>query len=205
MPEMPIQTLVAIYGAVLSTALAVLTLLRFLSERPRITVGAQRVAKATVETSASHGVLMRVRHGDDVLLEEVDVEITVANAGIQGCQITDVFIETATSFHLVRPEGLPIILATNTSCAVLVQPEVFAPKRLSKDGKLIDESVEGVGVFDAVGKKHRIPKKNLIAIVDECRQLPLRTAVYQNKETGNLVVAFKLHDTARLLPKHKNR
>ena len=76
---------------------------------------------------------------------------------------------------------------------------------MSQDGALIDETVEGIGVFDAVGKKHRVPKKNLIAIVDKCRQLPLRTAVFKNKETGNLVVAFQIHDAARLMPKHKNR
>jgi hypothetical protein len=205
MREMSIQTLVAIYGAVLSTGLGMLTLLKFLREKPRISVDAQPVTKPASETSASHGVLVRVRHGHDVLLEEADVEMTVSNAGGQGCQITDVFIETATSIQLVRPEGLPVVLATNTSCTVLVQPELFAPKRLSDDGQLIDETVLKIGVFDAVGNKHRIPKKNLIAIVDKCRQLPLRTAVYQHKETGDRVVAFQVRDAARLMPKHRNR
>jgi hypothetical protein len=198
---MKAELLVAIYGAVLSTTLGALSVLRFLKERPRISVEAVSVSTPSAEGERTHGVLVRVKHGGDILWEEADVEIRVRNAGTQACQITDVFIETATAIQQVRPAGLPVILDPNTSSSVRVQPEYFAPKGLTSEGRLKDLPVEAVGVFDGLGKKHRISAANLVTITAGCRGLPLRTGVYKHREKGHLVVAFQVRDVATIVSK----
>ena len=91
---------------------------------------------AATEDQKTHGVLLQVRHGDDILWEEADVEIRVRNSGARACQISDVFIETASMIHQVRPKGLPVMLDPNMSYSVRVQPEYFAPKDLTAEERL---------------------------------------------------------------------
>jgi len=199
--QLTMGLLLAIYGALLSTALAVLTIVKFLRERPRISVDAIPITAPASESDETHGVLVRVRRGGDVLWEEADIEIRVRNAGDQACQISGVFVETATAIQQVRPNGLPVILDPNTSCSIRVQPEYFAPKTPTDEGGLEEIPVEAVGVFDALGKKHRISKENLATLVRRCVGLPLRTALYKHNETGNVVVAFQVRDAATIVPK----
>ena len=134
------------------------------------------------------------------LWEEADIEVRVRNSGDRACQISDVFVETDKAIQQVKPAGLPIVLDPNTGCSLRVQPELFAPKVL-KDDEMVDQSVESVGVMDALGKKHRISEENLEQLLRRCRELPLRTAIYQHKETGNRVIAFQVKDQATLVTK----
>ncbi len=126
--------LLAIYGSLLSTALAVLTIVKFLREGPRISVDAIPITAPASESDETHGVLVRVRREDDVLWEEADIEIRVRNAGDQACRISGVFVETATVIQQVRPNGLPVILDPNISCSIRVQPEYFALKTPTDEG-----------------------------------------------------------------------
>jgi len=197
-----IELLLAIYGAILSTTLGAFAIAKFLRERPRISVDAIPMSITASEGEDTHGVLVRVRRGHDVLWEEVDIELRVRNAGDKACQISDVFVETATAIQQVRPNGLPVVLDPNTSCSVRVQPEYFAPRRPTETGELEGIEVEAVGVFDGLGKKHKISKEDLAKLVRRCNELPLRTALYKHKETGNVVVAFQVKDTATIV--HKN-
>lgn len=141
------QLLLGIYGAVLSTCLAILTTAKFLRERPKISVDATPVSMTASEGKDTHGVLVQVTHGDDTLWEEHDIEIRVRNSGAQARQISDVFIEIATVVHQVRPTGLPVVLDPNMSHSVRVQPEYFVPKRLTPAGSLEDESVQTVAFW----------------------------------------------------------
>lgn len=197
-----IQLVLAIYGACLSTTLAALAIAKFLRERPRISVDAVPISIIASEGDDTHGVLVRVRRGDDLLWEEADIEIRVRNAGDKACQISDVFVETPTAIQEVRPNGLPIILDPNTSSSVRVQPEYFAPKTPTESGELAGIAVEAVGVFDALGKKHKISNENLAMLVRRCFELPLRTALYKHKDTGNVAVAFQAKDAATIVNKN---
>lgn len=195
------NVLLAIYGALLSTGLAVLAFAKFRRERPLVSVDATTVFTPAREGDDTHGVLIHVERGDDILCEEADVEIRIRNAGAAACQISDVFVETATEIQQVRPEGLPIILTPNTSVSVRVQPEYFVPKRPTKEGDLELTRVQAVGVFDALGKKHLISKENLASLVQQCGKWPLRTALFKHKESGNTVMAFQAKDRATILKK----
>jgi hypothetical protein len=199
--QLSVQSILAFYSAVLSTALAVITVIKFLRERPRIIVKAIPITTPSAEGEDTHGVLVRVRRGDDELWEEADIEIRVSNSGAQACQITDVFIETKWAVQQVRPDGLPVVLDPNTSCSVRVQPEYFAPKDVTPERTLTGVPVEAVGVFDGLGKKHCITKANLTALVMKCTELPLRTALYAHRQTGSLVVAFQIRDAGTIVMK----
>jgi hypothetical protein len=160
-----IQTIVSIYGALLSTALAVIAIIKFWREKPSILVTAITVVIPSDEGEETHGVLVRARRGNDFLWEEVDIEIRIRNSGAQACQITDVFVETDRLVVQIRPSGMPLILEPNTSYAVRVQPEHFAPKKLATDQTLTEEIVEAAGVFDGLGKKHYISKIDLAKLL----------------------------------------
>src|SRR5258708_4605861 len=105
---MAVQMILAIYGAVLSTGLAILAVLKFLREKPRISVEAMTVNSPASERKETHGILVSVKRDNIVVWEEVDVDILVRNAGALACQITDVFIESDNAILQVRPEGLPV-------------------------------------------------------------------------------------------------
>lgn len=195
------ELILGIYGAILSTCLAILTIAKFLRERPKISVDARPVSMTASKGEDTHGVLVQVTHGHDTLWEEHDIEICVRNSGAQACQISDVFVETPTVVHQVRPTGLPVVLDPNMSHSVRVQPEYFAPKRLSLEGSLENETVQAVGILDGLGKKHAISPDNLVALIDKCTTLPVRTSVYRHKQTGNKVVAFQVRDPSTMVSK----
>lgn len=195
------QLILGIYGAVLSTCLAILTIAKFLRERPKISVDARTVSMTASEGDDTHGVLVQVAHGDDTLWEEHDIEICVRNSGAQACQISDVFVETPTVVHQIRPTGLPVVLDPNMSHSVRIQPEYFAPKQLSPEGSLEDEKVQAVGILDGLGKKHVTSPDNLVRLVHMCTALPVRTAVYEHKQTGKKVIAFQVRDPSTMVSK----
>lgn len=199
--QLSLQSILTIYGAILSTALAAITFVKFFRERPRISVEAIPISTSSTEGVETHGILVRVQRGVDVLWEEVDIEIRIRNTGAQACQITDVFVETEAAIQQIRPSELPVILDPNTTYSVRVQPEYFAPKTPTSDRKLVGIPVEAVGVFDGLGKKHFISKNNLATLVQRCSELPLRTALYAHRETGNVVAAFQAKDNATIVMK----
>ena len=198
---MSMQLVLGIYGAALSTCLAILTVAKFLRERPKVSVEATPITMAASEGADTHGVLVQVRHGDDLLWEEADIEIRVRNSGAQACQISDVFVETPTVIQQIRPNGLPVVLDPNMSHSVRVQPEYFAPKRLGAGDSLEAENVVAVGVMDGLGKKHNISSDNLAKLANRCATLPVRTAVFRHKQTGNAVVAFQVRDPSTMVSK----
>ena len=199
---MDLKLILAAYGAVLSTSLAVLTLVKFLRDRPSISVEATTVFSPSSEGADTHGILICVKRGDDELWEEVDIELCIRNSGDKACQICDVFIEQENVIQQIRPEGLPVVLEPRTQSVVRVQPEYFAPKVMGEKRELVPDSILAAGVFDALGEKHSILSENFEKLVDQCATLPVRTSVYQHKETGNHVIAFKVKDASKIVRKN---
>jgi hypothetical protein len=103
---------------------------------------------------------------------------------------------------VVRLRTLDRILPATQKGPARVQPEYFAPKDLTAEGALANIPVEAVGVLDGLGKKHRISADNLSRVVNKCAGLPVRTAVYKHKQTGNLVVAFHVKDASTMVSKN---
>lgn len=200
-----LNLVLAVWGAVVSTSLAILHIFQAIREKPRICVEALLVTRAASEGQDTHGVLLHVQRGQNLFWEESDVEVTIRNSGHRACQITDIFVESESFINQVRPEPLPFVLDPNTSVSVLIQPEWFAPilpaNEKSEDPGQKDDTVLAAGVFDALGEKHNIRKESLSELVRTCRELPLRAKLYRHKETGNIITAFQSKDNARFLRK----
>ncbi len=194
------ESALALYGALLSTVLAGISVLKFIRERPQVLVEADIISLPADEGADTHGVLVRVQRGNDLMREEKDVEVRIRNAGHQAIQITDVLVETADAIPQIRPEGLPITLEPNTQHSVLVQPECFVPKTL-RGTDLHYVPVVSVGVLDALAKKHRISKENLEALLAHCRALPVRTGAYRHRKTGTMIVALQARDSITMVSK----
>jgi hypothetical protein len=199
-----LELFLAIYGALLSTVLGVLAILKFFWERPRLLVDAVTVSASAKEGEDTHGVLVPTNGmGSEILWESIDVEIRVRNSGGQACQIIDVFVEHARVIHHVRPSNLPAIIDPYTTLSVRVQPEYFAPKSVMSGGHLRDLPVEAVGVSDGLGRRHEISTENLEMLMARCRALPLRTRAVRHKETGKLAVTFQVKDSETIAYKNE--
>ncbi len=192
--------MLALYGALLSTVLAAISILKFTREWPRISVEAKIVSSAADEGADTHGVLVRVQRGDSLLWEEKNVEVRIRNAGNQAIQITDVLVETADAVLQIRPKGLPVMLEPNAQHSVRVQPECLVPKTPCGKG-LHDVPVVSVGVLDALARKHRVREENLEALITYCRALPVRTGAYRHRETGSIIAAFQAKDSITIVSK----
>lgn len=198
-----IQLILAIWGAVLSTVLAIMNVAKEYRQRPKILIDATMSFRPCSEDEDTHGVKVKVQRGHDVLLEEALVEFTVRNAGLQPIQISAVYVKVESTITQVVPSGLPVVLQPNTSVTVKIQPELIAPLKLDekmpKADNLLPVEVVSIGVYDALGKKHPIKKESLSKLVTSCRELPLRIGVFKHKETGNLVTAFQSKDQMMLI------
>lgn len=195
------ESALALYGALLSTVLAGISILKFIRERPQVLVEAEIVSLPASEGADTYGVLVRVKRGGDLMWEEKDVEVRIRNAGRQAIQIADMLVETDDTILQIRPEGLPITLEPNAQHFVRVQPECFVPKTLcGKD--LHDVPVVSVGILDALTKKHSISKENPEALLAHRRALPVRTGAYRHRKTGTTIVAFQARDSIRMLSKN---
>ena len=198
------ELLLGAWGAIVSTGVAFFTIRKTLRERPKIVI-TERLTNASVadETKDVHGVLVQVKHGDDLLWEEVNVEVQVANAGLQALQIVCVYVETPAHLMQIVPEGLPVVLEPNRTVFLSIQPEFLAPpaEAVPSGDIALTDHVLAVGVIDALGTKHSIPSSRVERLVASCATLPLRIRIYQHKETGNKVSAFAVKDRFQLVRK----
>ena len=196
-----LNQIVSVYGALLSTALALVTVVRFLRERPRISVKASTISVPATPESDTHGVLLLVKETHGTFWKEVNVQVRVHNSGAQQCQIAEVFVETAREIHFVRPLGLPVILQPNTGVTVEIQPEYMVQKVANTVGTIRSERVLALGVVDAIGKMHRVRRKNLQDLASRCEDLPMRTVLTKHAGTGDTLVGFQVKDDGHIVSK----
>lgn len=203
--KLSIELILAIWGALVSTILAVITIVKEYRQRPKILIDSTLAFRPSNEEEDTYGVKVNIKRGDDILTEEAFVEFTIRNAGLLPTQINAVYVEQEFIITQIIASGLPVTLQPNTSVTVKIQPEMIAPVKLnvkeSEDYSLDPEEVISIGVFDALGKKHSVNKDNLNKLVESCRKLPLRVGVYKHKKTGNLVIAFQSKDQSALIKK----
>jgi hypothetical protein len=93
---MSLGTALAVWGAVLSTALAIAHFWSRWSDRPEIEVktGWQRRALSREEASDARGTPSEVERDGVLLMEELLVGVTILNRGRRAVQITAVIVES---------------------------------------------------------------------------------------------------------------
>jgi hypothetical protein len=92
---MALTAWIALWGAFLSTVLAILQIVNHLRDQPRLVVTAE-VRYGTLsesEADTARGTPVQVQRGHDVLLEEMLVELKIVNRGRRPIQIVAVVVE----------------------------------------------------------------------------------------------------------------
>ena len=173
-----IQMWLAIWGAGISSALALLKLYEFFHDRPRLTLIVNLVYSPAKEDEETYGVKVQLKSGPDLLWNEARIKFTIMNSGNKAIQVVSIFVEEKKSITQITPPSLPVVLQSNMQVTVDVQPEFF-------HGEVVS-----AGVYDELGKQHRLPKKPFYSLIKEIGSLPLRVGKYKHKETGDLVEAF---------------
>jgi hypothetical protein len=193
--DLDTATIISIYGASLSTLLGATQVVAWARNRPRIKVDA-RISYAPLNKSdvkGAKGTPVYVQHGDDILLEQAIVNITVVNEGALALQISAILIEelndriVSTKEIIAKP--LPHALEPRTSITISFQKE------------FIDEasSITFIGVVDALGRRHAPPRERALMLIEQSWGLPTRLRKYQRRDDHTKTVfAFQARDPANL-------
>ncbi|MCK4571043.1 hypothetical protein KAT84_03735 [Candidatus Bipolaricaulota bacterium] len=179
-----LQVVLALWGAILATALGIIELLKHFRDKPRILVSADLSFRAATKEADAKGTLIETDHG----LNEVLLALTAANHGKQPIQITACLVEEANgNLQQVIPPGLPALLEPNTQVRVEIQKEW-----------LDNVNVVRLGVLDALGRVHSIDSSHVAHLVQRSNALPSNKCEYRNRETGDGVKAFQAKDKSIL-------
>lgn len=190
---------VAIYGAGLSTALALTQGFGAWRRRTKVSVSAEVIYSAG---ASSYGTPVQVRHGDDVLTESVEVSFLIRNLGGSPVQVIGLLLESLTAdeqtlqTHQIAPKGIPVVM----------EPGTTIEARLQKEQIDLLESCTFVGIVDGTGRRHAMPRESAAAFIEKCWRLPTRVGVYQRRDDpSERVAAFQLRDAAQFTSRPSRR
>lgn len=194
---MSAATWIALWGAGLSTILAVIQLLTWHNARPRLRLNCRTVMLAGPGDEQTRlGGLVIDRRGPDLVERELQAILEVRNVGDKAVQVLAVCIEelqddsAAVSVHLIEAPPLPMILEPRTSTSIVIQIEYVA----------VTEKVTFVGVVDALGNKHKAPYLEVRSMMESCWRAETRAKWYRHKQDKNdLVRAFQALQVDRMM------
>lgn len=183
---------VAVYGAALSTALALSHGVGAWRGRARLALAVEFFKTAG---HVPYGTPVRVGRRDDVHDESVAVQLTIRNVGGVPVQVLGLVIET-TDFNAgtrltyqVTPAEFPVVLEPGTTVEGILQKEHF---------DMLEECTF-MGIVDGMARRHCIPRKEAARFLTECWRLPTRVNVFQRRDDPrNQVAAFQAAEPARL-------
>lgn len=179
-----LRTFLAVWGAALSTVLAIWKLVTEYRDRPSIVVDAWLAYLPCGENDETIGPKVADKRGN---WSEIRLEVRIRNVGGKSLQIVSIYVQYPFSSHQIFPEGLPCILEPRSQMQYRIQKEWL-------DG----EEVLELGVLSATGRRHMLSSSSLAALLARCGETPTTKAKYAHRDTGELVVAFKAHDYARV-------
>lgn len=189
------QTLIALWGAALSTVLAIYQIIQRHQDRPHLIVSADIIYIPLDEAEAddAKGTPVRTRRGNDDLLEEMLVTLTIANRGRRSIQVSAVVVEhlgqDRLSIHEIVPSPLPTNVEPLTSVEVSIQKEFIDNGRC----------LTFLGFVDALGRRHAADDASSGRVCEICWNAPSRRAVFQRRDDPTQkVVAFQMKDKATI-------
>lgn len=179
-----LNTILALWGAALSTILAMKVIWSFARDVPRLNVDAALVYISCNETDVTKGTKIQDKKG---LWSQVLLRIRVSNSGSKSLQLVSIYMEEETSSHQVFPENIPIVLEPRTQVETTIQKEW-----------LDNTQVQEFGVLDALGKRHPIEHQLLVELIRASNELASNKDKYRHKETGEIVEAFQVKDRSSI-------
>jgi hypothetical protein len=179
-----LKTVLAIWGASLSTTLAIKTLVSAVRVKLKIKVSAELIYLACNEDDQTKGTKVYIDRGG---WSKVRIGVKASNPGAKSIQIVSVYINEEKSSHQIFPENIPVVLEPRTQLQTTIQKEWLDNSRVVE-----------LGVLDALGKRHSIGGVELEELIGKSNALPSNKKKYRNKETGEEVEAFQVADPSSL-------
>lgn len=191
------ELILAVWGAVLATVLAIRQVLSWWNERPQLLVEAHLIRTPLSDTADSPDPRRLPVTNDKGLREGISIGFSIANGGNRSLQIVGLIFESPALQLQVLPERLPAVLEPRTRVDLVIQPERVAT--LGKD-------LQDAGALDALGNKHVLSSPNLRDIMNAVEALPTRVRKYSRKEGADErlpadVEAFQAFDRSVLIRK----
>lgn len=176
--DMDAATIIGIYGAALSSALASYQVFTRFRDRPRLSVKSSFEFRNLSEEDKDRtlGTPMLVQHGHDILWREALIVMSVTNEGGSALQIVGAVIESLSDRRVlvreITPPPLPNVLEPLTNIKIALQKE------------FVDqcESITFIGVVDALGRRHGINKQSAQNLIGQSWRLPTRLAKYRRRD-----------------------
>ncbi len=202
----PEQLFLAIWGAVLSTILAVERILSAIRDRPDIKVDAVMTYAASAQGADTHGTLFLDEANTPPAWKEANIEIIVRNRGEKPAHVDAIFVEDEATAILVTPAGVPCEIPPKASRRLLIQPELAAmrtPARVGHDESPIVWRLLGIGIVDGQRKKYFASQDQLDRIVRAVNTLPLRFVEDRVSEPGVVRWVVQMMDQGRFFSKRE--
>lgn len=174
------EFLLSLWGAVLSTLLALGALANAMRARPILSVKAQISEKSASDEPQFIVFEKPAGPYGETYPVEICAQFTVTNSGEKDIWLNAVFVETASHVKLVRPNGLPQVILARSFLEIEVQKELFDDIDLTLEERKMSEVV-AAGVIDALGKRHSISKSNLSSLLKDSFEAPTSMSVYRRK------------------------
>jgi hypothetical protein len=179
-----LKTILAVWGALLSTILALKALMSSARDKPRIKVNAELIFLSCNESDSTKGTKV---YNEKSGWSEVRIRVKASNSGSKSLQIVSVYIDEEKSSHQIFPENIPVVLEPRTQVETTIQKE------------WIDKSqINELGVLDALGKRHAIEAIGLEDLLKKSNALPSNKKKYRQKKTGEEVEAFQVADRSSI-------
>lgn len=183
---------VALYGAMLSTTLALTQGISAWRGRTKLAVTVEFVHSAG---PSKYGTPVQVKRDKDILDESVAAQLTIRNLGGVPVQALGVVVESTDYESALRvtyqiaPEGFPVVLEPGTTVEGVLQKEHFD----------MSEECTFIGLVDGTGRRHGVPRKDAARFLTECWRLPTRVNVFRrHDDPSEQVTAFQSAQQARL-------
>ncbi|MEA2841921.1 MAG: hypothetical protein QOF41_3251 [Methylobacteriaceae bacterium] len=201
---MEITLLLSLWGATLSTALAVLIILDRARARPIIRAYAKLQSRNAQEDAQFVTALVKTSPYGHTETMEFYVEFRVENHGTKPLSLRQIYIEDGPDNLLyISPPGLPLVLEGQSSATFEIQKEYFDDADLiTRERRNAD--VREIGFVDALDRRYAVSKKQLREILGRTVVLPTTRAVFQGKEhPEDRVIAFKAVHPAIIMRRSK--
>lgn len=192
---MTADTIVAVYGAVVATAVAVGQGFSWWQRRVRVRVevSIERRALSRDESDTCRGTPVTVVRSGSDFLEEVLIAIRIANVGGAPVQISAIALEHVAddklSLFQIFPEPLPVLLEPGTQVTCSIQKEFLD----------VASGVVFFGAIDGIGRRYSAVAEANIDVIGASWGLPSRVGWYQSRVEGyeaEKVQAFPVRDRA---------
>lgn len=197
-----LSLIAGIWGSALATLVAAFQFFTWRKGLPKIGVrtGLAYSGLREDEDEDSLGTPIRIQRGLDVLTEQVALALHVTNRGGTPAQIAGILIETLDTGRISRliltPDGLPEMLAPNSSITVSIPKEHVD----------MATSVVFLGVLDGTGNRHCDIHDSTASAVRACWKFPTRAAYYKRKDgRGDRILAYQTKVQATLSSAHPGR